>query len=171
MKLFLVILAGVLLSGCAYYPQQSGLPTGASKAEVQNLIGPPKSKSRDGALTTWNYGGGTVCVFKDDQLVASNYTAPAQSSSSFSIGSLLPPVSVNLAPAPYYSPAVYAAPAYYGGGWGGWGVPWWGYGWGGYSRPYWGYNNYHGYYRGNYYRGNYYRGNYNHGHYKNGNHH
>jgi len=171
MKRVLFFLVGLLLSGCAYSPQpSSSLPLGASKAVVQNLIGPPKSKSRDGSLTTWNYGGGTVCVFQDDQLVSSNYSTPAQSGSSFSIGSLLPPVSVNVVPEPYYSPVVYAPPAYYGGGWG---FPWWGgYGWGGYARPYyggnyWRYNNC----RGNYYHGRYYRGNGNRGNGKNDSHH
>lgn len=160
-RLLLVLLAGVLLSGCAYYPQQSSsLPLGASKEQVRNLIGSPKSTSRDGSLTTWNYGEGTVCVFKDGQLVASNYNAPAQSAPAFSLASILPPLSLNFTPAPYYYPApAYSAPVYYGG----WGRPYyggWG-GWGGYGRSYWGGNNCgNGYYRGNWNNGNWNRGNY-----------
>ena len=162
---FLVLfIVGILLSGCVDYQQPSSiLPMGASRDEVQAIIGPPKSKSRDGSLTTWNYGGGAVCVFKDGRLVASNLSSASQYSSYLSSGITVPPISVNVVP------AVYAAPAYYGGGWGwggwgpGWGYPWGGYyGWGGYGRPYygnyWRYNNC----RGNYYRGNYYRGNGNH---------
>ncbi len=162
----LAVLAGIFLSGCAYYPQPtSSLPLGASKAQVQSAIGSPKSKSRDGSVSTWNYGGGTVCVFKDDQLVASNYNGPLRRSSSVSIGSILPPVSVNFVPAPYYYPApVYGGPVYHGGGWGGplvsggwgynWGRPW--AGWGGCGRPYGGGG---GYYRNNCYQGNWNRGN------------
>ena len=162
----LAVLTGLAVSGCAYYPQPaSSLPLGASKAQVQSAIGSPKSKSRDGSVTTWNYGGGTVCVFKDDQLVASNYNGPLGRPSSVSIGSVLPPVSVNFVPAPYYYPApVYGGPVYYGGGWGrpyvsgGWGYGWgrpWG-GWGGCGRPYGGGG---GYYRNNCYQGNWNRGN------------
>lgn len=140
---------------------------GASKNQIRSMIGSPKSTSRDGSITTWNYGEGTVCVFKDGQLIASNYNGPSRSSSTVSIGSLLPPLAINFTPAPYY----YAPPVYYGGGWGGWGGwgswgrPWggcgWGngYGWGGgYRRSYWGGNNCgNGYYRGgNWNRGNYY---------------
>ena len=159
---FLIFLIGILLSGCVDYQQSMPiLPMGASPNEVQTIIGPPKSKSRDGSLSTWNYGDGAVCVFKEGKLVASNLSSPSQYSSYVSSGVTLPPVSVNVVPA-VYPPAVY-----YGGGWGGWGLGWgypWGgyYGWGGYGRPYygnyWRYNNC----RGNYYRGNYYRGNGNH---------
>ena len=177
MKIFIVLLAGVLLSGCVDYQQPSSiLPMGASRAEVESIIGPPRSKSRDGSLTTWNYGDGSVCVFKDGRLVASNLSSAPRYSSSLSVGTILPPVSVNIVPAPYYSSPIYTSPSYYG--WGGWALPWGGYGWGmGYARPYYGgyyrgYNNYHNnYYRGNYYRGNYYRGNYYRGNWNRGSHH
>ena len=183
MKPLLAFLVGVFLSGCVDYQQPSStLPIGASKAAVQALIGSPKSKSRDGSLSTWNYGGGTVCVFKDNRLVASNVHGSPRS---LSAGAALTPASAE--PAPYYAPAVYATPGYYAGawpvnerypirqvgqvyttpgcfsrryGWSGWWYPWWGgYGWFGYPKPYyagnfWRYNNCHG----NYYRGNYYEG-------------
>ena len=114
---FLIFLIGILLSGCVDYQQSMPiLPMGASPNEVQTIIGPPKSKSRDGSLSTWNYGDGAVCVFKEGKLVASNLSSPSQYSSYVSSGVTLPPVSVNVVPA-VYPPAVY-----YGGGGGGAGV-------------------------------------------------
>ena len=164
-----LIFVGIVLSGCVEY-QPPPLPMGASKSEVGALIGPPKSTARDGSLTTWNYGGGTVCVFKDDRLVASNISGAPQGGTSLSVGTVFPPVSVNVVPAPYYS-TVYAPPPYYGSGWG-WGGGGWGYplgayyGWGGYyGRPY-GYGGNYRRYNYNYYRNNNYYGNKSHGNHR-----
>lgn len=147
MKLIFPLLIGLLLSSCAIY-QAPLLPLGASTAQVQSTVGRPKSKTKDGSVTTWNYGEGMVCVFRNGQLIATNFNAPSQLPS-LSLGSILPPVAINLTPAPYYSVPVYAAPYY-----GGWGTPYYGrsygnYWGGGWNRSSWG---------GNYYQRNYYRG-------------
>lgn len=116
------LLACLLVSSCAYYTQPAGgLIMGASKEDVRALVGPPKSTSRDGSLTTWNYGQGAVCVFKDGQLVASNMNSRAGGGVFMS-----PPVSpVWITPGPsyYYGPPWYG-PAVYSGWWG----PSWGWG-------------------------------------------
>jgi len=122
----LALCATLFFVGCVEYP--SGLPVGSTKAQVQAILGSPKSTSRDGSLTTWNYGNGLVCVFRDGALVASNYAGGGAQPGY--VGPALPPIAINVTPAPYY-------PAYYGGygyrpwGWGG-GYPYYG-GWGGWG--------------------------------------
>lgn len=152
MKPALSLLVGLLLSSCAIY-QPPLVPLGASTAQVQSTIGLPKSKTRDGSVTTWNYGDGMVCVFRNGQLIATNFNPPSQQPS-LSLGSLLPPVAINLNPVPYYSAPVYAAPVYAVPYYGGWGAPYYGGGWGnswggGWNRSYRG---------GACYPGGYYRG-------------
>jgi len=168
------LILGVALAGCAYYPAPSGIPTGSTKAQVQSILGSPKSTSRDGAVTTWNYGNGAVCVFRDGLLVASNINTTPGTPATASVGSFLPPVNVNFVPAPYYAPTpvvvggywgggpYWGAGPYWGGGWRGWGGPWGGFarpGWGGYCPPV---------YRGNWNQGNWNRGNWNRGNCSNG---
>ena len=177
-----MFLAGVVLSGCVdCRPPAALLPMGATKSEVRKMIGSPRSESGDGAVTTWNYGGGAVCVFKTDRLISSSVGIPPRDAASFKARAASP----DIVAVPYYAPAFYPTPGYYAGawplnerypirnesqvyvtpacfgkgwGWSGFWYPWWGgYGWFGYPRPYyagdfWHKNNCHG----NYYQGNYY---------------
>jgi len=157
MKTALSLLIGLLLTGCVTY-QLPLLPLGASTAQVQSIVGPPKSKSRDGSVTTWNYGEGMVCVFRNGQLIATNFNAPSEQGFQ-SYGSFLPPVAINVTPAPYYSAPVYAVPYYSGWGtpfYGGGGGNYWGGGW---NRSYWGGNWNQGVYNRGCWNGN--RGNWN----------
>ncbi len=136
-----VLSLSLVFTGCTYY-DSPGLPLGSSKEQVRAILGDPKSSSRDGSVTTWNYGQGTVCVFRDGALIATNYNGPGYAQTAYVRPVYAGPV-VNVVPAPvvyrpygYYGgwgrPYGYGYGGYrpwgWGGGYGGWGRPW---GWGG----------------------------------------